>query len=177
MSGPTQEKEPSESREDRRLFIGGLDPTVTEFQIKKAFQKFGEIAKVDFFWNRIGPLKGVPRDYCFVEYKDSDAREKAIAEMNNKKLNGRTISVKIPKSGPAIHEKTEHRTTKPTTQQPREQFKSRRDREAFQSTINSKVQPKRSNPGDAKQIDAIEKKLRELEDEGDHVQPSKRTKK
>jgi RNA recognition motif-containing protein len=34
------------SSAEGRLFVGGLDPTVTEFIIKKTFEKFGELSKV-----------------------------------------------------------------------------------------------------------------------------------
>ncbi|KAL1124376.1 hypothetical protein AAG570_001005, partial [Ranatra chinensis] len=66
--------------EDKRLWIGNLDPRVTErhiirfcfvnywYRLLKLLQKFGAIEKFDLLFHKTGPLAGQPRGYAFVTY-------------------------------------------------------------------------------------------------------------
>lgn len=38
------------------------------------FSKFGHVNKLDFLFHKVGPLKGKPRGYAFIEYASDDVR-------------------------------------------------------------------------------------------------------
>ncbi|KAJ8954536.1 hypothetical protein NQ318_000770 [Aromia moschata] len=73
----------TECIEERRLWIGNLDPRVTEceilllvltytcffywYNLLKLVQKHGAIEKFDLIFHRNGPLAGQPRGYAFEE--------------------------------------------------------------------------------------------------------------
>ncbi|XP_021928022.1 probable RNA-binding protein 18 isoform X2 [Zootermopsis nevadensis] len=62
--------------EDRRLWIGNLDPRVSEYHLLKLVQKHGTIDKFDLLFHRSGPSAGQPRGYAFVTYSTKvDARK------------------------------------------------------------------------------------------------------
>jgi len=72
-------------QDDCRLWIGNLDPRVTEYAMLKLLQRFSvTIRSFDFIYHHTGPEKGQPRGYCFVTLS---TREEAVTLMN--KLNGK----------------------------------------------------------------------------------------
>ncbi|PSN48105.1 hypothetical protein C0J52_13248 [Blattella germanica] len=68
---------PESKVEDRRLWIGNLDPRVTEYYLLKLVQKHGAIEKFDLLFHRSGPCAGQPRGYAFVTYSSKDDATKA----------------------------------------------------------------------------------------------------
>ncbi|XP_056634863.1 probable RNA-binding protein 18 [Diorhabda sublineata] len=79
--------------EDRRLWIGNLDPKVTEYQLLKLVQKHGTIEKFDLILHRNGPLAGQPRGYAFVTYKQKENAFAAKELLNNQLVGQKNISV------------------------------------------------------------------------------------
>ncbi|XP_060518159.1 probable RNA-binding protein 18 [Cylas formicarius] len=76
----------------RRLWIGNLDPNVTEYQLLKLAQKHGKIEKFDFLLHRTGLLAGRPRGYAFVTYTDINNAVVARDLLNNQVIGQKKIT-------------------------------------------------------------------------------------
>ncbi|XP_068430922.1 probable RNA-binding protein 18 isoform X4 [Clinocottus analis] len=75
----------SESAHDgNRLWIGNIDPKITEYHLVKLLEKFGNVKQFDFLFHKSGPLEGQPRGYCFVNFNTRDEAERAIQCLNGK---------------------------------------------------------------------------------------------
>ena len=74
----------------KKIFVGGLEPTVTEEDLITFFSKFGEVkdASVLFDNNR-----NASRGFGFVSFEDKNVVDKLVKE-NNFSLKGRKIDVK-----------------------------------------------------------------------------------
>ncbi|XP_043914212.1 probable RNA-binding protein 18 isoform X3 [Protopterus annectens] len=59
-------------QEGHRLWIGNLDPKITEYHLLKLLQKFGQVKQFDFLFHKSGPLEGQPRGYCFVNFETKE---------------------------------------------------------------------------------------------------------
>jgi RNA recognition motif-containing protein len=79
--------------EERRLWIGNLDPRVTEYHLLKLVQKHGAIEKFDLLFHRTGPLAGQPRGYAFVTYRNKEDALRAKEILNNALVGQRSIMV------------------------------------------------------------------------------------
>lgn len=71
-------------QEGHRLWIGNLDPKITEYHLLKLLQKFGNVKQFDFLFHKSGPLEGQPRGYCFVNFETKQEAEQAIHCLNGK---------------------------------------------------------------------------------------------
>ncbi|XP_072285970.1 probable RNA-binding protein 18 [Pyxicephalus adspersus] len=71
-------------QDGHRLWIGNLDPKITEYHLLKLLQKFGKVKQFDFLFHKSGPLEGHPRGYCFVNFETKGEAEKAIQCLNGK---------------------------------------------------------------------------------------------
>uniref|UniRef100_A0A7N5KLZ5 Probable RNA-binding protein 18 n=1 Tax=Ailuropoda melanoleuca TaxID=9646 RepID=A0A7N5KLZ5_AILME len=60
-------------QEGHRLWIGNLDPKITEYHLLKLLQKFGTVKQFDFLFHKSGALEGQPRGYCFVNFETKQA--------------------------------------------------------------------------------------------------------
>ncbi|KAJ6652857.1 hypothetical protein lerEdw1_010575 [Lerista edwardsae] len=56
-------------QDGHRLWIGNLDPKITEYHLLKLLQKFGKVKQFDFLFHKSGALEGQPRGYCFVNFE------------------------------------------------------------------------------------------------------------
>uniref|UniRef100_A0A287DDG9 Probable RNA-binding protein 18 n=1 Tax=Ictidomys tridecemlineatus TaxID=43179 RepID=A0A287DDG9_ICTTR len=70
--------------EGHRLWIGNLDPKITEYYLPYLLQKFGKMKQFDFFFHKSGALEGQPGGYCFVNFETKQEAEKAIQCLNGK---------------------------------------------------------------------------------------------
>ncbi len=75
-----------------RLFVGNLAFHVTEDLLKQHVAQFGEVRSVDLILDRVS---GRPRGFAFVEMATSEAMQKAIADLDGKDFEGRTLNVKV----------------------------------------------------------------------------------
>lgn len=73
-----------------KIYVGGLAFTVTEEVLKETFAAFGDVAAVNLIKDG---ATGQSRGFGFVEMPVREEAEKAIAELANKEIEGRTISV------------------------------------------------------------------------------------
>ena len=85
----------------KKLFVGGLSWGTTDEGLHAAFSRFGEIAEAKVIADR---ETGRSRGFGFVTFVQDEHGEAAVAEMNNSKLDGRTIRVneaenQVPKRG------------------------------------------------------------------------------
>ncbi|XP_068104221.1 probable RNA-binding protein 18 [Hyperolius riggenbachi] len=71
-------------QDGHRLWIGNLDPKITEFHLLQLLQKFGKVKQFDFLFHKSGPLEGQPRGYCFVNFETKLEAERAIQCLNGK---------------------------------------------------------------------------------------------
>ena len=73
-----------------KIYIGGLPYQTSEEQLAQIFAPYGEVSSAKIITDReTGRSKG----FGFVEMSDGEAGKKAIAELNEAELGGRTITV------------------------------------------------------------------------------------
>lgn len=72
------------------IYVGNLPYTMTEDDLKKAFEAFGQVASAnvikDQFSNR-------SKGFGFVEMPDSSEADKAMGALDGKEFDGRTLKV------------------------------------------------------------------------------------
>ncbi|KAF9112463.1 hypothetical protein BGX27_003350 [Mortierella sp. AM989] len=104
QNGSTSSNSTSPSKalppDDKRLYVGNLDPTIDEYALLKLFSPFGKITKLDFMFHWHGAKKGTPRGYCFLEYEDSTQAAAAVKQMNRKSIKMRPLNVSLANMAP-----------------------------------------------------------------------------
>jgi len=74
----------------KKLYVGNLSYDTTEDALRDLFGALGEVASVALIVDRgTGRSKG----FAFVEMADDAAAQKAIADLDSKEVDGRTIKV------------------------------------------------------------------------------------
>lgn len=71
------------------IYIKNLDPAVEEEKLREMFNPFGEIQSAVIMKDEQGKSKG----FAFINYAQPEQAEKAVDEMNNKDINGKTLFV------------------------------------------------------------------------------------
>jgi len=91
-----------------KLWVGNLPIQLTEYQLLKIMEKFGNVTQYDFLYNISEAGKRTPRGYAFVTYPNIEVAEKAMCNLNKTPVLGRDIVVRLanPKSD---HSKTNRR--------------------------------------------------------------------
>ena len=72
------------------VYVGNLSHDVTDEELKKAFEAFGQVASVSLVKDK---LSGEPRGFGFVEMPDKAEAQAAIRALNGKELKGQTLIV------------------------------------------------------------------------------------
>jgi len=75
-----------------RLFVGGLQPTVTAEDLRTAFATIGPVIDVYVATDRD---TGKPRGFAFVTMQDRKDAPRAITTLHGSELHGRTIAVNV----------------------------------------------------------------------------------
>jgi len=70
--------------EEKNLWIGNIDKRLTEYNLLKILQKYGEVKKFEYLFHKIGPHRGEPRGYCFVEYATREEAQTVLHKLNGK---------------------------------------------------------------------------------------------
>ncbi len=73
-----------------KIYVGNLPYTVSEDDIRKAFEPFGEVGEVNIIIDR---MSGRSKGFGFVEMASDDDGNKAIEELNGTELGGRQLNV------------------------------------------------------------------------------------
>ena len=76
----------------RALYIGGLDPAVTETTLRAAFIPFGPIQNIDI---PMDYAAGTSKGFAFLEFVDSDDANEAIYNMDGAELFGKALTVNV----------------------------------------------------------------------------------
>ncbi|KAF0031383.1 hypothetical protein F2P81_015938 [Scophthalmus maximus] len=63
------------AHDGNRLWIGNIDPKITEYHLVKLLEKFGQVKQFDFLFHKSGPMEGQPRGYCFVNFSTRERFE------------------------------------------------------------------------------------------------------
>ncbi len=73
-----------------KIYVGNLPYTVTFDKLKELFSSYGEIEEAIVISDK---FSGRSKGFGFVTFKDEASAQKAIAEMNNKNVEGRELKV------------------------------------------------------------------------------------
>jgi RNA recognition motif-containing protein len=74
----------------KNIYVGNLDFTATEDQVRTAFEQHGAVDKVTLVRDR---ATGQSRGFAFVEMPNDTEGEKAIAALNGSSMGGRNLNV------------------------------------------------------------------------------------
>lgn len=99
------------------IWVGNLDPRVTEFQLLKVVEPFGRVVRFDFMYSNNDRGERLPRGYAFVTYEDYLTADKAIKKLNGVKLMSREMKVQ-PSSATNIPSKSSSSSLKSASNLP-----------------------------------------------------------
>jgi RNA recognition motif-containing protein len=74
----------------KSVFVGDLSFSVTEAALRSLFEAYGTVERVSIMTDRD---TGQPKGFGFVDMSDDGEAVKAIAALNGKDVEGRTLSV------------------------------------------------------------------------------------
>ncbi|MEN3015038.1 MAG: RNA-binding protein [bacterium] len=84
-----------------KLFVGNLSYQLSEEELKKTFEAYGNIKEVRLLQNK---------GFGFVEFESDESAQKAMEELNGKELRGRKIRVEMAR--PRQSNPRNHRTSR-----------------------------------------------------------------
>ncbi len=84
-----------------KLFVGNFPLQVTEEELKKAFEPFGEITSVVIIKEKYSDES---RGFGFVEMPSKEEAEAAIADLNGKEWKGRALNVNEARPRPQFRQ-------------------------------------------------------------------------
>jgi len=73
-----------------KVYVGNLPWSVDHAKLVELFSPFGEIEEATIITDK---FSGRSKGFGFVTYKDEESAKKAIAEMNEKEIEGRNLKV------------------------------------------------------------------------------------
>jgi len=92
MGGKNRAREPlSEARRVRTVFLHNMSPDLTERELIKLIMPYGDVTRVNYAWHMGGELKGLPKGFATVEFKEQDSAARAIAGLSGREFFGRTL--------------------------------------------------------------------------------------
>ena len=74
----------------KNIFVGNLDFSTTQEEIRELFQGFGAVERVSIMTDRD---TGRSRGFGFVEMTTNSEADSAISALNGKEVNGRALNV------------------------------------------------------------------------------------
>lgn len=72
------------------LYVGNLDYSVKEAQLQTMFSEFGEVSSIKIITDK---MSGKSKGFAFVEMPNDDEAKEAIANLDQKTIKERPISV------------------------------------------------------------------------------------
>jgi len=73
-----------------KIYVGNLPFSVDQTKLKELFEQFGEIEEATIIADK---FSGRSKGFGFVTFKEDESAKKAIAEMNEKEVEGRALKV------------------------------------------------------------------------------------
>lgn len=73
-----------------KVYVGNLPFSVDSAKLKELFGKYGEVEEATIIQDK---FSGRSKGFGFVTFTDDEAAKKAIAEMNEKDVEGRAVKV------------------------------------------------------------------------------------
>ncbi|MEO9258527.1 MAG: RNA-binding protein [Crocinitomicaceae bacterium] len=73
------------------IFVAKLDYGVTSDDLREVFEEYGEVTSCSVIMDK---MTRKSKGFAFVEMPESEQANKAISELNEASINGRTIVVK-----------------------------------------------------------------------------------
>jgi len=73
-----------------KLYVGNLPYETTEADLQALFEPAGQVSSVNVVRDR---STGQARGFAFVEMSDAEGAQRAIAEINQRQLGGRSLTV------------------------------------------------------------------------------------
>jgi RNA recognition motif-containing protein len=74
----------------KSIYVGNLDSSTTEQELRDAFAVYGQVQTVSIVKDR---ETGVPRGFGFVEMEDDKEAREALLALNGSTLSGTTLTV------------------------------------------------------------------------------------
>jgi RNA recognition motif-containing protein len=74
----------------KKIYVGNLNFSVTEATLRSAFEKYGAVDSVKIVTDRD---TGQPKGFGFVEMTNDAEAQNAITALNDRDLEGRTLTV------------------------------------------------------------------------------------
>lgn len=74
----------------KKVYVGNLDFGVDDEKFKKLFSSFGEIEEATVIKDK---FSGRSKGFGFVTFVNDEDADKAVAEMNDKEIDGRKLKV------------------------------------------------------------------------------------
>lgn len=72
------------------IYVGNLSYSTTEEELRQAFQPFGQVGNVRIVKDKVS---GQSKGFGFVEMASNEEAQAAIAGLDGKQLNGRTLKL------------------------------------------------------------------------------------
>jgi RNA recognition motif-containing protein len=85
------------------IYAGNLSPDVTDDDLKKAFEAFGQVESVNVIKDK---FSGAPRGFGFVEMPSKEEAQSAIEGLNGTDLKGKSLTVNEARARTRRDEKT-----------------------------------------------------------------------
>ncbi len=76
----------------KKLYVGNLPFSITEDELRQAFEKHGGVSSVNVIMDRD---TGRPRGFAFVEMAEQSAADNAVSALNGVEMGGRTLRVDV----------------------------------------------------------------------------------
>jgi len=73
-----------------KIYVGNLPWAIDDKKLKEIFSEFGKISEAVVIKNK---FNGRSKGFGFVTFSSEEEAEKAVAEMNEKEIEGRTLTV------------------------------------------------------------------------------------
>jgi cold-inducible RNA-binding protein len=85
----------------KNIYVGNMSYDTTADALRELFEAYGQVDEVSVITDR---ATGRPRGFAFVEMADTEAANRAIAELDGQNVDGRTLRVneakpREPRSG------------------------------------------------------------------------------
>mmetsp|Transcript_11464 Transcript_11464/g.20693 ORF Transcript_11464/g.20693 Transcript_11464/m.20693 type:complete len:304 (-) Transcript_11464:1187-2098(-) len=90
VNTPSVTSTPTAGQGSTRLYIGNLNPKITESDLKMVFTELGEVEKIELPKD---PATNQGRGYAYLKYKSADDAKKALVQLNGVELASQKIKV------------------------------------------------------------------------------------